>query len=91
MALFFALAGLCYNRSMNNQLVVVASHLCFIYLTHRLLGELVAWDKWLRITPENTRKAQVLHLLLSIALGFLVSSFFLSLVSLSQSLRTLVE
>lgn len=90
-ALFFLYLGLCYNRYMNIQILAVCSHLLFIYVIHRLLGSLVAWDKFLRITPENTRQAQVLHLIFSIALGFLVSSFFLSLVQLSLTVRTIVE
>ncbi|MBF8969395.1 MULTISPECIES: DUF1146 family protein [unclassified Streptococcus] len=76
---------------MNIQILAVCSHLLFIYVVHRLLGNVVAWDKFLRITPENTRQAQLLHLIFSIALGFLVSTFFLSLIQFSQTLRSLVE
>lgn len=76
---------------MNIQILAVCSHLFFIYVSHRLLGDLLTWNKLLRITSENTHKAQLLHLMFSIALGFLVSSFFLSLVQLSMELRSLAE
>ena len=64
-----------------------ASHLLFIYVAHQLLTKVVDWNKFLKGTAENQRKIQLLVLFIAIALGFLVSNFFLRGTKAQTSLR----
>ncbi|HFU4058713.1 TPA: DUF1146 family protein [Streptococcus suis] len=61
------------------------SHLLFIYLSHHLLVSTVDWSKILKVTGENQRKINLLILFLAIALGYLVSTFFLELLVVGRS------
>lgn len=60
----------------------LSSHLLFIYVSFRLLLDLVRWEKVLKVTLENTRKVQLLVAFLSIVMGYLLSSFFIGLYQL---------
>ena len=62
------------------------SHLIFIYFSFYLLNTAVEWSRFLRMNPENARRSRVLILFLSIALGYLVSLFFLSIYNMSRDL-----
>lgn len=62
------------------------SHLIFIYFSFYLLNTAVEWSRFLRMDPENARRSRVLILFLSIALGYLVSLFFLSIYNMSRDL-----
>ena len=63
----------------------------FIYLSFYLLKDLVKWEKILKVTADNTKKIRLLVAFLSIALGFIISSFFISLYQLWQeALRALL-
>ena len=62
----------------------------FVYLVFQLLKDLVKWDQILKVTKDNARKVRLLVVLCSIALGYLISSFFLNLYQLWQeAVRTL--
>ena len=68
----------------------LSSHLFFIYLVFQLLKDLVKWDQILKVTKENAGKVRLLVALISLGLGYLISSFFLSLFQLWQeAIRTL--
>jgi len=56
----------------------------FIYVSFYLLKDLVRWDKVLKVTAENTRKIRLLIALFSIVMGYIMSSFFISLYQLWQ-------
>ena len=56
----------------------------FIFLSFHLLSTVVNWEKLLKVNADNAFKIRFLILLLSIALGFLLSSFFLSLYALGR-------
>ena len=68
----------------------LSSHMFFVYLVFQLLKDLVKWDQILKVTKDNVRKVQLLVVLSSIGLGYLISSFFLNLYQLWQeAVRTL--
>ncbi|MGX7074017.1 DUF1146 family protein [Falseniella ignava] len=72
-------------------LFTLSSHMLFIYLSFYLLKDLVKWEKILKVTADNTKKIRLLVAFLSIALGFIISSFFISLYQLWQeALRALL-
>ncbi|HEM3633088.1 TPA: DUF1146 domain-containing protein [Streptococcus suis] len=61
------------------------SHILLIYLAHHLLVTTVDWSRWLKVTGDNQRKINLLILFLAIALGYLVSTFFLELLMMGRS------
>lgn len=61
----------------------LSSHLLFIFLSHQLLSSLVNWERLLKVNADNVLKIRLLILFLSIALGYLVSLFFLSIYQVS--------
>lgn len=61
----------------------LSSHLLFIFLSHQLLSSLVNWERLLKVKADNALKIRLLILFLSIALGYLVSLFFLSIYQVS--------
>ncbi|MFS9092804.1 DUF1146 family protein [Streptococcus sp. Marseille-Q3533] len=68
----------------------LSSHMFFIYLVFQLLKDLVKWDQILKVTKANAGKVRLLVALISLGLGYLISSFFLSLFQLWQeAIRTL--
>ena len=69
---------------MVNQLFTILFQLVMIYWSYSFLLELVDWSKILRVTPQNSRNAQVFLVFLAITLGFLVSSFFLNMIDLAR-------
>lgn len=71
---------------MINLLVMICSRLLFIYIAHSLLLSVVDWSKWLKGTAENQKKIQLFIVFLAIALGYLVSAFFLDVLSISRNL-----
>ncbi|VJX78543.1 membrane protein [Streptococcus pneumoniae] len=56
----------------------------FIYMSFYLLKDLVRWEKVLKVTDENTRKVRSLVAFFSIVIGYILSSFFISLYHLWQ-------
>ncbi|WP_088781298.1 DUF1146 family protein [Streptococcus pneumoniae] len=72
-------------------LFTLSSHMLFIYVSFYLLKDLVRWEKVLKVTDENTRKVRVLVAFFSIVIGYILSSFFISLYHLWQeALRELL-
>ncbi|HGR9184344.1 TPA: DUF1146 family protein [Streptococcus pneumoniae] len=65
-------------------LFTLSSHMLFIYVSFYLLKDLVRWKKVLKVTAENTRKVRVLVAFFSIVIGYILSSFFISLYHLWQ-------
>ena len=56
----------------------------FIYVSFYLLKDLVRWEKVLKVTTENTGKVRFLVAFFSIVMGYILSSFFISLYQLWQ-------
>lgn len=73
-----------YNGDMIQLIFTLSSHMIFIFLSFHLLSTVVNWEKLLKVNADNAFKIRFLILLLSIALGFLLSSFFLSLYTLGR-------
>ncbi|HET3776851.1 DUF1146 family protein [Streptococcus pneumoniae] len=65
-------------------LFTLSSHMFFIYVSFYLLKDLVRWDKVLKVTDDNTRKVRLLVAFFSIVIGYILSSFFISLYHLWQ-------
>lgn len=65
-------------------LFTLSSHMLFIYVSFYLLKDLVRWEKVLKVTAENTGKVRLLVAFFSIVIGYIMSSFFISLYQLWQ-------
>ncbi|HHA8012228.1 TPA: DUF1146 family protein [Streptococcus pneumoniae] len=65
-------------------LFTLSSYMLFIYVSFYLLKDLVRWEKVLKVTDENTRKVRSLVAFFSIVIGYILSSFFISLYHLWQ-------
>ena len=75
-----------YNGDMIQLIFTLSSHMIFIFLSFHLLSTVVNWEKLLKVNADNAFRIRFLILLLSIALGFLLSSFFLSLYTVGRDL-----
>ena len=62
----------------------LSSHMFFIYLSFYFLQDLVRWEQLLRVTAANTKKVGLLVVFFSIVMGYILSSFFISLYQLWQ-------
>ncbi|MGT2906428.1 DUF1146 family protein [Streptococcus dentiloxodontae] len=69
-----------------NTSITIISHLVFISLSYQMLISLFDWSKIIKIPAENEGKLRLFLLFLSIALGYLVSSFLLAILQLSQEI-----
>ena len=65
-------------------LFTLSSHMLFIYVSFYLLKDLVRWEKLLKVNADNTRKILLLVAFLSVMMGYILSSFFISLYQLWQ-------
>lgn len=65
-------------------LFTLSSHMLFVYVSFYLLKDLVRWEKVLKVTDDNTRKVRLLVAFFSIVIGYILSSFFISLYHLWQ-------
>ncbi|WP_073686532.1 MULTISPECIES: DUF1146 family protein [Streptococcus] len=74
-----------------NDMVPLASHLVFIGLTYQMVNTLFDWEKITKNVIVNTGKLRLFLLFISIAIGFLVSSFFIYVLTLCQSLASLIS
>ena len=61
----------------------LSSHLLFIFISFQLLSTVVNWERLLKINAGNALKIRLLILFLSIALGYLISLFFLAIYQVS--------
>ena len=91
--LMFLASFLWYNRSMTiiNQFVTLASHLVFIGLSYHMLISLFDWAKIVKNPIENTGKLKLFLLFVSIALGYLTSSFILSVLAMGQNMTSSIS
>lgn len=58
----------------------------FIAAAFRLLTTVVAWERFLKVDADNAWSIRLLILFLSIALGYLVSLFFIGIFDMSRTL-----
>lgn len=75
-----------YNRGMIQMIFTFCSHLLFISFAYHLLSTVVQWEHFLKVTAETAVKIRLLILLISISLGYLTSSFFISIYEFSRQL-----
>ncbi|AZP03249.1 DUF1146 family protein [Jeotgalibaca ciconiae] len=68
-------------------LLKLISHMLFIFLSFWAL-KAVRIEKWIR--KNHIPEARILYVFLSIALGYLVSSFFLDFLEVSRNLSLLI-
>ena len=78
-----------YNGDMIQSILQFISHLLFIYISYHLLITTVDWARWLKVTGDNQPKINMLILFIAIALGYLVSTFFLELLLIGRSFATM--
>ena len=71
-----------------NQFVTLASHLVFIGLSYQMLFD---WAKIIKNPIENTGKLKLFLLFISIALGYLISSFILSVLAFGQNMASSIS
>ena len=64
----------------------LSSHLLFIFFAYYLLLNLVQWEKFLKVSTENAVKIRFLILMLSIGIGYIASSFFISVYEMSRQI-----
>ena len=64
----------------------VSSHLLFIFFAYYLLMNLVQWEKFLKVSAENAVKIRFLILMISVGIGYLASSFFISVYEMSRQI-----
>ena len=74
-----------------NQFVTLTSHLVFIGLSYHMLISLFDWAKLIKNPIENTGKLKLFLLFISIALGYLVSSFILSVLAFGQNMASSIS
>ena len=74
-----------------NDMVPLASHLVFIVLTYQMVNTLFDCEKITKNVIVNTWKFRLFLLFISIAIGFLVSSFFIYVLTLCQSLASSIS
>lgn len=75
-----------YNSDMIQMIFNFSSHLLFIFFAYYLLLNLVQWEKFLKVSAENAVKIRFLILMLSIGIGYLASSFFISVYEMSRQI-----
>ena len=75
-----------YNSYMIQMIFNLSSHLLFIFFAYYLLMNLVQWEKFLKVSAENSVKIRFLILMLSIGIGYLASSFFISVYEMSRQI-----
>ena len=64
----------------------LSSHLLFIFFAYYLLMNLVQWEKFLKVSAENAVKIRFLILMISVGIGYLASSFFISIYEMSRQI-----
>lgn len=74
-----------------NHIVTLSSHLFFIYFSYHLFSHLFDWEKMIKMTPDNLGRIRIFVVFISVALGYLVSSFFLGIIELSQLMWTVFQ
>ena len=74
-----------------NDMVPLASHLVFIGLTYQMVNTLFDWEKITNNVIVNTGKLKLFLLFISIALGYLISSFVLSVLAFGQNMTSSIS
>ena len=64
----------------------LCSHLLFIFFAFHLLSTVVEWERFFKVNADNAMKIRFLILLFSIALGYLVSLFFIGIYDMSRAI-----
>jgi len=64
----------------------LCSHLLFILVSFHLLATVVSWEKFFKVNADNAIKIRFLILLLSIALGYMASLFFIGIYDMSRAI-----
>ena len=75
-----------YNSCTIQMIFNLSSHLLFIFFAYYLLMNLVQWEKFLKVSAENAVKIRFLILMISVGIGYLASSFFISVYEMSRQI-----
>ena len=75
-----------YNGDMIQLIFTLSSHMIFIFLSFHLLSTVVNWEKLLKVNADNAFRIRFLILLLSIALGYMASLFFIGIYDMSRAI-----
>ena len=81
-----SVSELWYNSCMIQMIFNLSSHLLFIFFAYYLLMNLVQWEKFLKVNAENAVKIRFLILMISVGMGYLASSFFISVYEMSRQI-----
>lgn len=71
---------------MTTTILTLTSHLLFMALSFHLLTTVVDWAKFTKLHADNIGRLNLLVIVLSMALGYIASSFFLELLALGRSM-----
>ena len=66
--------------------IMLMSHFIFIAIFYNLLINLFDWGKIVKRASENIGRLKLFLLFISIVIGYMVSTFILSVISLSQDI-----
>lgn len=66
--------------------IMLMSHFIFIAIFYNLLINLFDWGKIVKRTSENIGRLKLFLLFISIVIGYMVSTFIWSVISLSQDI-----
>lgn len=75
-----------YNIIMEQPITIIISHLLFIVIAFWAL-QAIQYEKWLK--KNHVMQARLLFVLLSVAIGYTVSKFFLEYLAASKQLVNL--
>lgn len=64
----------------------LTSHCFFIGIVFHYLTQLIDWSRFVKNPHENAQRLRIFIMLLSIALGFLISQFVWTLLMMSRDL-----
>ena len=85
---FTSLSLFWYNRLMEilRNSIMLMSHFIFIAIFYNLLINLFDWGKIVKRASENIGRLKLFLLFISIVIGYMVSTFIWSVISLSQDI-----
>ena len=71
--------------------IMLMSHFIFIAIFYNLLINLFDWGKIVKRASENIGRLKLFLLFISIVIGYMVSTFIWSVISLSQDIFFAIE
>ena len=72
--------------NMTQAIFSLSSHFLFAFISFQLLYKVVDWGRFFKVRADNERAIRLLVIFISLALGYLVSHFFISIYEVSRSI-----